>query len=808
MGFNTTSPRAAGRHAGLCLLAALLAGAAAAVAQEKAKGTGGDETVKDQSISLLIGGCGGVYFLPPLGELTVELVKQDRRSERPIAVRAILFGPDRTVLVDQWLPADAAGVGSPPRSSLRLSTVVEHLGVYGLMISATDDRYGTEMTWGFRTNCPRYLIETSRGHRDAAHQEPIVLAGTAAGEVCFRPRRGAFSLDLSGLLPGAGEVTCTDAEGTLLATLTPTADGQAAHTFAAADAPRSAVPWRLRLPRAKGVVQIDGVTRWNASDDYPNLSLWTPVASSWFAFHEVRWLLTPYSQTVYGKANSEQTMEFRVHNNALAERTVALSLEFPEGGVWPVTLPAANLRLGPRQGETLRVRCRLPEQGANWTCRLRATCGEVTTYASIIARVGEAPAAKPIPMPLALQPFQHENEQFGYRPDYPLDNQVYFALDNRPLVAGESTIRGLRDGKWSAASLRGPAGATVRLRSSKVAFGEANAVYALGTAGGAPVLLHSADGGETFSAAPLPGVRSHFDIEQFSGHNRPAGPPPFVRITQTAKDPKLMWRSVNDLHLFVPERRDGALLIGEPILLSANSLGISDHSGIPSSVVSRGTKIHVTWGEATDPQQTVPGVPTYVVTYDRDTKTLGQPVLVGYGPPANDVHNTPCITMDSKGFIHVLVGTHGRAFRYASSLQPNASAGGFTAAEEVGAGLGQTYVGLVCAPDDTLHLVFRLWQDHAERFPAGSYACLAQMSKRPGEPWSAPRPLIVAPFTDYSVYYHRLTIDRRGWLYLSYDYWSTYWFYRTDHPGNRRALLASADSGKTWKLAEAADFAP
>jgi hypothetical protein len=777
----------------------LLVGAVSISAQEVAKETRGVKTTESESISLFIGGCGGVYFLPPKGELTVDLVKRDRRPERPVAVRAILFGPDRTVLADQWFPAAAAP------SSLRLTTVVEHLGVYGLMVSAADDRYGTEMTWGFRSNCPRYLLETSRGHRDAAHQEPIVLAGAEAGEVCFMPRQAAFTINLSELV--AGEVTCTDANGTVLATLTPTAKGQAATTFAAGT-PRPAVPWRLRLPRAQGVIHLDGVTRWSPSDDYPDLSLWTPTASSWFAFHENRWLLTPYSQTLYGQPGSEQTLEFRVHNNALAERTVALSLELPAGDAGSATLSSASVRLGSRQSEPVVVRWRLPEQGEAWTCRLRATCGEVSTYASIRARRGAAPTAKPIQMPLVLSPFQHENEQFGYRPDYPLDNQVYFDLANRPFVAGESAIHGRRDGRWAAATLSGPGGAAVKLRGTKIAFGEAHGVYALGTAASAPVLLDSVDDGATFAATPLPGGRGHFDIEQFSGHNRPAGPPPFVRITQTAKDPKLMWRSVNDLHLFVPERRAGTVAIGEPILLSANSIGISDHSGIPSSLVSSGSRIHVTWGEATDPKETVPGVPTYVATYDRDTKTLGKPVLVGYGPPANDVHNSPCITMDSKGFLHVLVGTHGRTFRYARSLQPNDSAGGFTPAEEVGPGLSQTYVGLVCAPDDTLHLVFRLWQDHAARFPAGNYACLAHMSKRPGEPWSAPQPLILAPFSDYSIYYHRLTIDRQGRLFLSYTYWSTYWFYRTDFPGRPRALLTSPDNGSTWKLADAADFAP
>ena len=98
----------------------------------------------------------------------------------------------------------------------------------------------------------------------------------------------------------------------------------------------------------------------------------------------------------------------------------------------------------------------------------------------------------------------------------------------------------------------------------------------------------------------------------------------------------------------MPEKQGGRIVIGEPILISRQSIGLSLHSGSPSTIVSRGSKVHVVWAEATDPAEKAPGVPTYVVTYDRRTKTLGKPALVGHGPPANDVHNTPSITMDSR----------------------------------------------------------------------------------------------------------------------------------------------------------------
>jgi len=313
----------------------------------------------------------------------------------------------------------------------------------------------------------------------------------------------------------------------------------------------------------------------------------------------------------------------------------------------------------------------------------------------------------------------------------------------------------------------------------------------------------------TFNAYPIPakaGSGQSFDIEQFSGHNHPHGPPPFLRYTRTASDPKRIWRRIHDLELFLPEKVAGQIRLGDPLLLTRNCIGLSAHSGIPSSVVSSGSRVHVAWGEATDPEVKTPGVPGYVVTCDRATSTLGPATLVGYGAPPNDVHNSPSITLDSRGYLHVILGTHGRPFHYAHSLQPHAAHGGWSDPVPIGEGLPQTYVGLVCAPDNTLHLAFRLWRNRAPPHPLSAHATLAYQRKRPGQPWEPPKILVVAPFSEYSIFYHRLTLDRCGRLFLSYDYWSTYWFYRTDHLGSRRALLFSSDNGDSWKLAETGDL--
>ena len=771
----------------------------------------------EKAIPLQLGGVGGVYLLASPGELVVEVEKRDLNNGRGAThLRAILFGPDRGVLDEQWIPEDGVprGKGRGPAKRLRLAANVPRTGVYGLNITVTTDRYGTQMVWGFRTNCPKYLVETSRGHKDIRHEEPIVLRNAGVpGDVCFTPRAGAFSLEVEGLAEGCEALALHNVRGELIETLR--VDGRkASHSFPA-DAHRDAVPWRLHFPKHHGVVHIDGVTRWDKKDRFPNLGLWTPEAGSWFPLLQNRWLLTPYSRTVYGTPGAQVEVPFRVHNSGPEPKAVRLTLEFQQQAGWPVELSRERVTLEPGKASEVVLRCPTPEDEATRTFHLRATPEDgsgFTTYSTIRLRGGPAPAAAPVPIPIVLKPYRHENEQFGYLPDYPVLNQMYFDPANRPFVSLSGTLAAWRDSDWVMHDLRqavrgGPSTAC-SARTSKVAFDRDGGVYLLATRNRQSVYLHSTDGGESFAATTIPGGGG-FDIEQFSGHNVPADPPPFVRFTRTAKDPKLRWRSLNDLALFTPTKAaDGGVVVGEPVVISRMCIGLSAHSGIPSSVVSRGSKVHVAWGEATDPKEKVPGVPTYVATYDRATKKLGEPVLIGHGPPANDVHNSPCITMDSKGHLHVLVGTHGRAFKYARSLKPNDAYGGWTEAEDVGPGLRQTYVGLVCDQTDTLHLVFRLWQNAGDYFPASSYAALAHMRKRPGEPWSEARPLLIAPFSEYSIYYHRLTIDRKGRLFLSYDYWSTFWFYRTDHWGKRRALLMSADGGDSWKLAEGTDLRP
>jgi hypothetical protein len=770
----------------------------------------------------MIGGVGGAYFLAEPGELVIDLAKRDRnRGKYATELRAILAGPDRQVVQEVAIPDDGSTEsGKPgPVQHTRLTAHVPRKGIYALNITVSQDRYGEDIAWGLRTNCPHYLIETARGHRDARHEEPIVLSSPdQPGDVCFLPLQGEFTLEITGLPKGTGAAQLFDGRGELVETLAADA-GRNASQVVAADVHRGTGPWRLHLPQAQATIHIDGVTRWDAKDLDRNLCLWTPDPSSFFALADYRWLLAPYSRTIYGNPGEQGQPAFRVHNNSSVEKTIQLSVEYP-AAAWAAELSSMKVVVHAGEAKEVVLRYTVPPQSQAQMCHLRATPEadpSFSTYSTLTVKAGEAPAARPLDLPLVLKPYAHENEQFGHVPDYPpLAGQAYFDLENRPCFWTDNGIALFREGAWHTADLAAAvtsdrsAGRPFGMQSAKIVFDRDGDLYALASKGPSTFLLHLRDGGKTFAAYAIPGREGEprsFDLEQFSGQNPLDGPPPILRYTRTARDPKLFWRVLSDLELYCPTKVDGRIVIPEPVLLSKKCIGFSAHSGIPSCVVSRGNKVHVVWGEATEPDEKVLGVPAYVASYDRTTGVLGQPALVAYGPPANDTHNTPSITIDSRGYLHVLAGTHGAPFPYVQSLQPNDAQGGWTEAVTLGEGVNQTYVGLVCGPDDTLCAAFRLWKRGEEPFPLSYQATLALQRKPAGKPWDPPRVLIVPPFSEYSVYYHRLTIDRAGRLFLSYDYWSTYWFYRNDHHGSRRTMILSPDGGTSWKLAETANFA-
>lgn len=741
-------------------------------------------------------GCGGIFIDAKKGLLSVELEKENLRDDGQSRVlRAVFLGPDRSIIEDLSFLDHKEG------QPLKLETYVDRPGIYAIMVTVSNDRYGENIVWRFRTNNDKYIIETSRGHKDQLHEEPIVLVNPEIQtDVCFLPQQGEFSILITDLPKSIETIDLKDAKDQLITQLEVINDTLFHYIE---EGERAEIPWKLHFPKANAKIEIEGVTRWSTSsksdffNEYPGGAFWTPHMNSWFNLHENRWLITPYSHVTYNVLDLEQTAVFKIHNNSTTAKKFKLNLEFPDKK-WDIKLSDREVKLDSNQ----EIEVVLTWKGSqkDRLVHLRATSDDFTTYSTLRAKIRKENDTSTLNMPIILKPYFHEKEQFGYSPNYPLNNQPYFNVDNKPYVLTDNSVLSYNNGKWNETIIGD-------LQSSIVSFDIEGDVYVLGRNNRERVLLHSSDNGQTFKSYNIPGKEgSSFDIEQFSGHNKIIGPPPVMKYTQTERDKQHFWRRHGTLELFIPKKTDNGIEWEEPILISDKCLGVSSHSGLPSSLVSFEDKIFMVWGEVSDvniSRKEIPGVPVYVSMYDKNIKKLTSPKLVGFGPPPNDIHNIPGITIDSEGFLHILTGTHGRPFQYAESLQPLNVHSWTEAVSLLNPNTPQstqTYLGFVADQNNTLHTIFRYWQHNAEPFPDTHYARLAYMHKKPGEEWSDPQILVEAPLSHYSNFRHRLTIDREGRLFVSYDYWSTYWFYRNDRKYSERTLLVSSDGGQNWKL--------
>lgn len=519
-------------------------------------------------------------------------------------------------------------------------------------------------------------------------------------------------------------------------------------------------------------------------------------------------------------------------------RSVAIAPD--EGISAEIVSPPMPVTLASEQAATVILRVKAhadAREGEQYSVLLQASAAsepDARASSAVTVHIGESLVSRPLNLPIVLRPHEHENVQFGYDPDY-MRNEVYFDVQNRPWIRqrteshkGTTGIFTLEDGgTWvehgfldaireaypDYITSYGAGG----FRGAKIGFDAQGGIYTLlwlvrEGQQGPSVLLFSPNRGESWQVYPLRGET--FDLEQFTGHNALEIPPPVLTYEKTA-DHEARFCSYHDLWLYMPRRTGNLLEVGEPLKVAENVIGSCQHSGGPASTVTRDGRTHIVWGEVT--ASDAPGVPTYVATFDHASGAISEKVLLGYGPPLNDVHNVPAITMDSEGYLHVLIGAHGAPFHYVRSLQPN-DASAWTEAEPIlltgartaeGEEGRQTYISLVCDDRDTLHAAFRQWRNDPEYHGGSLYAALSFQSRPKDGQWSErATPLVVGALPGYSVWYHKLTVDRVGGLWLSYSYYTSDRSYQDLFRDlyNHRAVIVSRDGGLTWKLAETADF--
>ncbi|MCI5124967.1 MAG: hypothetical protein D3925_10925 [Candidatus Electrothrix sp. AR5] len=467
-------------------------------------------------------------------------------------------------------------------------------------------------------------------------------------------------------------------------------------------------------------------------------------------------------------------------------------------------------------------------------------------------------------------PIQHkkfflgERELHGYNPDF-IPNVVTFSPENAPYIRigvqeegyspSNKTQKGYiqtlskKDAKWQQIDFTGAIKKVFPnwngmfysgvFAEERIVFDDEGDAYMIVNCSRPPsnlgktLLLHSSDRCKTWGVYELP--KGKFKIEVNSGHHSTTRPPVILGYNNNGP--------MEGLFLVIPHKKNGKLFIPDPqwIAVGKHNMPAPSHSGLGNNTATKDELVHIVYLNVQTPTESK-GTAQYIVTYNTKTQEVTHPILLGvngHGPP--DIHNGPAITLDSKGFLHVVLGGHQDQLYYTRSLNSNNSTQGWTKPVPIGKVKnlenlgGYTYISMCCDQEDTLHVI--------SRYAGDKYLfCLDYLRKKNNKDWEDKGHLIIPFRTFYSCWYHKLTIDRKGRLFLYYIYYgdqygdkNNSWFdssgdeisaYRNKwkspielQEGSRKkhgfwkgvkahdpVLLMSEDHGDHWFLLQTEDF--
>ena len=215
-------------------------------------------------------------------------------------------------------------------------------------------------------------------------------------------------------------------------------------------------------------------------------------------------------------------------------------------------------------------------------------------------------------------------------------------------------------------------------------------------------------------------------------------------------------------------------------VLSKNGCGRATGYSESNKIVTIGDRTHVAWLDS------IPeGFRVCVRTLDRTTGNWSPTLRVGHG---HDNHGGPALTVDSKGYLHLVYFPHHHPFHYRRSKRPNDT----LAWTEPFVAFGKTctYPTLMCGPDDTLILTCR--ESAKPNWFVNMY------TKRPDGEWEGPHHILRAMKTGYAHFQEALAWgpDHRT-LHMSIRFYD-------GSQGHTIGYLRSDDYGKTWKRSDGA----
>lgn len=382
-----------------------------------------------------------------------------------------------------------------------------------------------------------------------------------------------------------------------------------------------------------------------------------------------------------------------------------------------------------------------------------------------------------------LKYYQSEKELFGYNPDFP-PGVVSFGPDNRPYIItrdDKPAIHTLNhENQWIEIDFGKDIKSkfpqwngfvkTDEFGNARITFDRNGDAYFFAATGRSnlnkALLLHSKDRGINWTVYPLP-YKEFGRLEANDTFNIGKHPPAIIFYN-------IAGRPNGELRLIAPEKNpDGTLTIPEPVLVTAESGLTTPHSGDGNNAVSVGDNIHLIWmSNQPDGQK---GVRAFAATCNRQTKQVSAPVFVGRSNEFGDVqkvpdnHNLPVMTVDSKGYLHAILGTHHHPFTYVKSLAPD-SVEKWSAPEIFGvfkkdmtkAEGSYTYPSINCDLQDNIHCIAR-WAGQ------GYYFALVYNQRSAVENRWLSQQILVMPYRNmYGCWYHKVSIDHSGDLVLYY----------------------------------------
>jgi len=211
-------------------------------------------------------------------------------------------------------------------------------------------------------------------------------------------------------------------------------------------------------------------------------------------------------------------------------------------------------------------------------------------------------------------------------------------------------------------------------------------------------------------------------------------------------------------------------------LLSKHGCGRATGYAKTNKIVTLEGKTHVTWLDSQGK-----GFHVRIRTLDHGSGEWSQTYTVGQ---AYDNHGGPALTVDSRGFLHIVYYPHSHPFRYRPSTRPNDAS---EWEEEKQFGKRCTYPTLLCGPDDTLYLSCR---ESGRKFWG-----LDLYTKAPGADWQGPVQVLKSEYPGYSNFQDTLAwgTDHRT-LHLSSGF-----FGGSPQKVHAIGYLKSPDFGKTWQ---------